>query len=142
MNYFNSLRNCYFYGIFSDMNQQFGKKDRLKSKKIIDRLFIEGKNIKSYPLKLVYVPVDNSDENGLKTAVSVPKKLVKTAVQRNRIKRLMREVFRKNKYLVLNQLTSSYAFMFIYISRDEFTYEQLEKSMIKVLEKFNDKLQD
>lgn len=124
------------------MNQQFGKKDRLKSKKIIDRLFIEGKNIKSYPLKLVYVPVDNSDENGLKTAVSVPKKLVKTAVQRNRIKRLMREVFRKNKYLVLNQLTSSYAFMFIYISRDEFTYEQLEKSMIKVLEKFNDKLQD
>ncbi|MCH4822468.1 ribonuclease P protein component [Gramella lutea] len=120
------------------MNQKFGKKDRLKSKKIIDRLFIEGKSVKSYPLKLVYVPEDNSDETGLNTAVSVPKKLVKTAVQRNRIKRLMREVFRKNKYLVINQLTSSYAFMFIYISRDEISYEQLEKSMIKVLEKFND----
>ena len=120
------------------MDQKFGKKDRLKSKKLIDQLFVEGKSVKSYPLKLVYSPFQNLDEYELKTGVSVPKKLVKTAVKRNRIKRLMREVFRKNKYLVTNQLSSSYAFMFIYISRDEVTYEQLEKSMIKVLKKFND----
>ena len=120
------------------MNQQFGKKDRLKSKKLIDQLFLEGKNVKSYPLKLVYVPFKNSEEPELKTGVSVPKKLVKTAVKRNRIKRLMREVFRKNKYLVTSHLSTSHAFMFIYISREEVSYEQLEKSMIKVLEKFAD----
>ena len=121
------------------MNQGFAKKDKLKSKKIIDQLFVEGMGIKSYPLKLVYLPIANSEEKVLKTAVSVPKKLVKTAVKRNRIKRLMREVFRKNKYLVTNHLSSSHGFMFIYISRDEMSYEKLEKCMIKVLEKFNDK---
>ena len=121
------------------MNQSFGKEEKLKSKKLIDLLFAEGKSVKSFPLKLIYTSYDQTDEASLKTAVSVPKKLVKTAVQRNRIKRLMREVFRKNKYLVTNHLSSSHAFMFIYISREEVSYEKLEASMIKVLEKFNDK---
>ncbi|MGA8852721.1 MAG: ribonuclease P protein component [Christiangramia sp.] len=121
------------------MNQQFGKKDRLKSKKLIDKLFVEGKSVKSYPLKLVYTSFDNSEKPELKTGVSVPKKLVKTAVARNRIKRLMREVFRKNKYLVNNQISTSYALMFIYISREEISYDKLEKCMIKTLEQFIDK---
>ena len=121
------------------MIESFGKSEKLKSKKLIDRLFMEGKNIKSYPLKLVYVPVDNSENPELKTGVSVPKKLVKTAVKRNRIKRLMREVFRKNKYLVTKDLSTSYAFMFIHISREEPDYERLEKSMIKILENFRNK---
>jgi len=119
--------------------ESFGKSEKLKSKKLIDRLFMEGKNIKSYPLKLVYVPVDDSENAELKTSVSVPKKLVKTAVMRNRIKRLMREVFRKNKYLVTKDLSTSYAFMFIHISREEPDYERLEKSMIKILENFRNK---
>ncbi|MBT8319268.1 MAG: ribonuclease P protein component [Gramella sp.] len=105
------------------MDQKFGKKDKLKSKKLIDSLFVEGKSIKSFPLKLVYISFDNTEEPELKTGVSVPKKLVKTAVKRNRIKRMMREVFRKNKYLVTSDLSSSHAFMFIYISREEMTYE-------------------
>lgn len=120
------------------MDQRFGKQDRLKSKKLIDKLFVEGKSIKSYPLKLVYTTIEDSDSPELKTGVSVPKKLVKTAVKRNRIKRLMREVFRKNKYLVTSDLSTSHAFMFIYISRDEITYEKLEKSMINILKKFSD----
>jgi len=121
------------------MNESFGKSEKLKSKKLIDLLFSEGKNIKSYPLKLVYIPVNNTEDPELKTGVSVPKKLVKTAVKRNRIKRLMREVYRKNKYLVTNHLSNSYAFMFIHISREEPDYERLEKSMIKILENFRNK---
>lgn len=121
------------------MNESFGRSQKLKSKKLIDQLFAEGKNIKSYPLKLVYIPIDNSENTELKTGVSVPKKLVKTAVQRNRIKRIMREVFRKNKYLVSNDLSSSYAFMFIHISREEMPYEKLDKSMKKILESFREK---
>ncbi len=121
------------------MIESVGKSEKLKSKKLIDRLFMEGKNIKSYPLKLVYIPVDNSENPELKTGVSVPKKLVRTAVKRNRIKRLMREVFRKNKYLVTKDLSTSYAFMFIHISREEPDYEKLEKSMIKILENFRNK---
>ncbi|MUP45108.1 ribonuclease P protein component [Gramella sp. BOM4] len=121
------------------MDQTFRASQRLKSKKLIDQLFLEGKSLKSYPLKLIYVPVETSEKAELKTAVSVPKKLVKTAVQRNRIKRLMRETFRKNKYLVTKDLSTSHAFMFIYISRESITYERMEKCMIKVLEKFSEK---
>ncbi|TRO67393.1 ribonuclease P protein component [Christiangramia sabulilitoris] len=121
------------------MNQEFGKQERLKSKKLIDSLFIEGKSIKSFPLKLVYTSIEEVEGRVLKTGVSVPKKLIKTAVKRNRIKRLMREVFRKNKYLVTSDLSSSHAFMFIYISREEMPYDKLEASMIKLLKNFSHK---
>ena len=121
------------------MDQKFGKKEKLKSKKLIDKLFAEGKSIKSFPLKLVYISFDNAEEPELKTGVSVPKKLVKTAVKRNRIKRMMREVFRKNKYLVTSYLNSSHALMFIYLSREEMTYEKLEAGMINILKNFDNK---
>lgn len=120
------------------MDQSFGRSQKLKSKKLIDQLFTEGRSIKSFPLKLIYVPV-NSASAELKTGVSVPKKLVHTAVKRNRIKRLMREVFRKNKYLVTKDLSSSHAFMFIYISRDEMSYEKIDASMKRIMEKFREK---
>ncbi|MFV9483522.1 ribonuclease P protein component [Christiangramia sp. ASW11-125] len=121
------------------MDQRFGKLEKLKSKKHIDLLFAEGRNLKSYPLKLIYAPIQTSDKPELKTGVSVPKKLVKTAVKRNRIKRLMREAFRKNKYLVTSDLAISHAFMFIYISRDEIEYSKMEKNMIKLLKNFSEK---
>ncbi|APG60783.1 ribonuclease P protein component [Christiangramia salexigens] len=120
------------------MDQTFGKHEKLKSKILLDKLFTEGKSVKSFPLKLVYVPIEDSETPHLKTGVSVPKKLVRTAVRRNRIKRLMREVYRKNKYLVTKDLSSSFAFMFIYISRENMDYSGLEKCMIKTLKKFHE----
>jgi len=120
------------------MDESFGKEEKLKSKKLIDILFQEGKSVKKYPLKLIYLPITNTEIKNLKTGVSVPKKLVKTAVGRNRIKRLMREAFRKNKYLVTSNFTQPYALMFIYISREEISLEDLNKAMIKVMEKFNE----
>lgn len=121
------------------MNESFGKSEKLKSKKLIDELFLKGKSIKAFPLKLIYLERPVSEKAEIKTGVSVPKKLVKSAVGRNRIKRLMREVFRKNKYLVYKDLSSSYSFMFIYISKEEVSYENLEKSMLKLMNKFTDK---
>ncbi|TDN88177.1 ribonuclease P protein component [Salegentibacter sp. 24] len=118
------------------MDESFGKNEKLKSKKLIDILFHGGKSVKKYPLKLIYLPITNPEISNFKIGVSVPKKLVKTAVGRNRIKRLMREAFRKNKYLVTNNLPQPYALMFIYISRDEINLENLNKTMIKIMEKF------
>ncbi|APS38129.1 ribonuclease P protein component [Salegentibacter sp. T436] len=120
------------------MDESFGKDEKLKSIKLIDILFQEGKSVKKYPLKLIYLPITNPEIKHFKTGVSVPKKLVKTAVGRNRIKRLMREAFRKNKYLVTSNFTQPYALMFIYISRDEISLEDLNKAMMKVMEKFNE----
>ena len=120
------------------MNQRFGKEEKLKSSKLIEKLFSEGKSLKAYPLKLVYAPVD-SDENGnIQAGFSVPKRLVKTAVERNRTKRLLREVYRKNKYLVSNDLNTSFAFMFIYINKNLSDYETLEKCMLKIMDQFNE----
>ncbi|SRR6056297_1136038 len=117
------------------MDESFGKDEKLKSKKLIDILFQEGKSVKKYPLKLIYLPITNPEITHFKTGVSVPKKLVKTAVGRNRIKRLMREAFRKNKYLVTSNLSKPHALMFIYISRDEISFEELNKTMIKLIER-------
>jgi len=118
------------------MDQSFGKDEKLKSKKLIDILFQQGKSVKSFPLKLVYLPITNPEIKQFKTGVSVPKRLVKTAVGRNRIKRLMREAFRKNKYLVTHSHPKVYALMVIYISREEISQLNLNKSMIKLLERF------
>ncbi len=121
------------------MDERFGKQDKLKSERLIEKLFVEGKSVKKFPLKLVYLPIKASEDSQLKTGISVPKKLVKTAPNRNRIKRLMREAFRKNKYLVTNNIPGSYAFMFIYISRDKTDYESLNRTMIKLLQTFVEK---
>lgn len=107
------------------MNESFGKKEKLKSKVIIDQLFAEGNSLKKYPLRLIYVPLEDFPEDVHKTAVSVPKRNFKKAVDRNHLKRLMREAFRKNKYLVSSKLESSYALMFIYTGREKVSYLKL-----------------
>lgn len=120
------------------MNQKFGKDEKLKSKVLIDQLFAEGQSLKKYPLLLVYKPLSETRATNHKTGVSVSKRNFKKAVDRIKLKRLMRESFRKNKYLVTNKLESSYALMFIYIGREKFSYlkifsatEDLLKSLVK-----------
>lgn len=114
------------------MNESFGKKEKLKSKVIIDRLFAEGKSVKKYPLRLIYLPLARAGEAN-RTAVSVPKRNFKKAVDRIHLKRLMREAFRKNKYLVYSNLSSTYAFMFIYTGREKVSYAKLFSVMEELL---------
>lgn len=120
------------------MKESLGKKEKLKSKKLIEALFSDGRSVKKYPVKLVYLPV-TSEEPEFKTGFSVPKKLVKTAVKRNRLKRLMREAFRKNKYLVVNELKQPYAFMFIYISKEEISQKAMSDCIIQIFRKLREK---
>ena len=115
------------------MNESFGKNEKLKSKVIIDRLFSEGKNLKKYPLRLIYLPLENAISEEHKTAVSVPKRNFKKAVVRNKLKRRMREAFRKNKYLLHNKLQHSYAFMFIYTGREEASQQKLFSAVEEIL---------
>ena len=114
----------------------FSKKEKLKSKKLIDKLFSEGHTLTAYPLRLVYIPENFDDEVSLKATVSVSKKLHKKAVTRNRIKRLMREAYRIQKPNYFNKSETQYALMILYLSKDVPTYRFVEEKMKGILKKF------
>lgn len=118
------------------MSFKYCKKDKLKSKKLIEQLFTEGKAINAYPLKLIYLKTNFNDGSQLKTGVSVSKRLHKTAVSRNQIKRLLRETYRLNKPLYFNNSSASFAFMILYLSKDGTTFDKLNHSMKLLFKKF------
>ncbi|PWH84583.1 ribonuclease P protein component [Algibacter marinivivus] len=122
------------------MKFTYNKKEKLKSKKLIDQLFTEGQSVSAFPLRLVYLPTSFEDDIIVKTGVSVSKRNFKSAVDRNRIKRLLREVYRLNKAGYFNNLTTQHAFMILYIGKDKPTFAQVETRMKTVFEKFSGKV--
>mgnify|MGYP001828477117 CR=1 FL=1 len=119
------------------MSVNYPKKEKLKSKKLIDQLFSEGQSVSAFPLRLVYLSVLFDDDVIAKTGVSVSKRNFKTAVDRNRIKRLMREAYRLNKADFFNNLTTQHAFMILYIGKDKPTFAQVESKMKTLFDKFS-----
>ncbi len=121
---------------------KFRKKEKLKSKKLIEVLFKEGKALTSFPLRLIYLKLEVPLDAKFKTGVAVPKKNFKSAVKRNRIKRLLRESYRRNKHLVFNNSEGNFAFLILYLGKEMPTYPDVEKSMQKILQKFQKKIDD
>lgn len=119
------------------MNTLFTSKEKLKSKKLIEQLFLEGRSISVFPLRLVYLETSFSDNVKIKAGVSVSKRIFKRAVDRNRIKRLLREAYRLNKASYFNNITTQYALMILYIGKDKPTLDQVETKMKLVFDKFN-----
>lgn len=121
------------------MALSYPKKEKLKSKKDIDRLFSEGQSIGVYPLRMVYLKSDITDDTLIKTGVSVSKRNFKKAVDRNRIKRLLREAYRLNKPESFNNISSSFTLMILYISKEELDFILIEKKMKQLLGTFSKK---
>ena len=118
------------------MQFTYNKHEKLKSRKLIKKLFEEGKSISVFPIRLVYLKIEHEGTYPLKTGVSVSKRNFKLAVHRNRIKRLLREVYRLNKHLVYSNLQEKYIFMFIYLGRKEIPYLKLNVKMIELMYQF------
>lgn len=114
----------------------FPKNEKLKSKKSFAQLFAEGKSISRFPLKLIYVSTELPEDIKVQVGVSVPKRIFKSAVKRNRIKRLLREAYRLNKQGVFNNSEGNYAFLFLYLGTEMPTYAGMEKNMLAILQKF------
>ena len=125
---------------FVKMRNTLGKQERLKSKKLIEKLYTEGDSIKTFPLRMVYVQTAHTSDFPCQVGVSVAKKNYKLAVDRNRLKRLMRETYRLQKQIVYNNLDEPYVFMISYIGREEIKYEDLYLKMEKLLTLFIDKV--
>jgi ribonuclease P protein component len=114
----------------------FHKDERLRSKKIIDKLFLENKSIFSFPIKIGYLETSLHTNFPVQAAFSVGKRNFKRAVQRNLIKRRMREVYRLNKAEFYNQLgEKQVAVFFIFTGKTIPEYGIIEASIRKGLKK-------
>ncbi|MBN2662722.1 MAG: ribonuclease P protein component [Bacteroidales bacterium] len=81
----------------------FPKNERITSRDKIFQLFQNGKPVKSFPVYAKYILVENQELYS-QILISVSKKKIKKAVDRNRIKRLIREAYRLNKYILISEL--------------------------------------
>lgn len=118
------------------MNFTYPKNERLKSKTTIGLLFSEGKSVSKYPLRLVYRQAEVNSEEQTKIGVSVSKKYFKKAVDRNYFKRVLRETYRLNKHLLLDNLDQPYSIMLFYQTKDRLSYQEINTKMIQLFEKF------
>ncbi len=126
------------------MNFTYPKSEKLKSKNTIDLLFLKGKSVSKYPLRLVFVALENEistvnkneDHSKVKIGVSVSKKYFKHAVDRNFYKRTLRETYRLNKHLIIDNLDKKYAIMFFYQTKERLSYEEINTKTIQLFEKF------
>lgn len=119
------------------MKQSFGKAEKLKSRKLIEELFSSGKSVKAFPIIAVYKPIECS-ESFHQVGVSVSKKRFKKAVDRNLMKRRMREAYRLNKSILDAEEIPPLAIMFIYVKNEHIPFEEVERSMKKVLARLKD----
>ncbi len=125
--------------MFVIMKFTLGKEERLKSRKLIGRLYSEGEYIKKFPLKMVYLQTEHTSKYPTQVGVSVPKRLFKRAVDRNRIKRLLRESYRLQKEIVYSEVDKPYVFMISYLAKEEWKYADIEDKMRKLLTLFIEK---
>ena len=122
------------------MSFSYPKKEKLKSQKLIEQLFSEGKSVSAFPLRMVYLKTEFEDDVQFKTGVSTSKRNFKNAVDRNRIKRLLREAYRLNKAVYFNNISGSYALMILYISKDGTDFDSVETKMKQLLDAFSKKV--
>ncbi|RLD88056.1 MAG: ribonuclease P protein component [Bacteroidetes bacterium] len=120
------------------LNQDFKKEERLHSKKRIGELFSDGESFFIYPFKVVYHIAPEPSDYPVQLLISVSKNKFKQAVKRNRVKRLIREAYRKNKstlYLQQNNTGGTLLIGLIYVANTIMDYHQIEKKIILILQR-------
>lgn len=115
----------------------FGRKEKLKSRKQIESLFLSGKNFSIFPLRVTYQFVP-SEEAIVQVGVTAGKKYFKRAVDRNHIKRLIREAYRlqKNELVeTVKQKGQKGSLFFVYTGKTIAPFEVLKEAMNKCLKR-------
>ncbi len=114
------------------MDQSFGKEYKLCSKKAIEFLFEKKRTVKQFPFVVTYGEIELPTKKSFQVVISAPKRIFKKAHDRNRIKRLMREVFRKKKLILedfLIEEKKQLALFLVYTNKEELDYTVLENKI-------------
>jgi ribonuclease P protein component len=113
-----------------------GRKEKLKSRKQVEELFTSGKSFPVFPLRVIYRFL-SSQQGELQIGVSASKRNFKKAVDRNRLKRLMREAYRLQKHELASHLDKEniqgYVF-FMFIGKAIVPFRTIKDAMKKSLD--------
>ena len=115
----------------------FGKNERLKSVIVLDRAFAEGAKLKARSILVRYTKSSFDAPCPYQVATTVSKRRFKRAVDRNRIKRLLREAWRLEKHRLLVGWSvgdPQRALVFIYIGREIPTFEACQHNIRKIID--------
>lgn len=121
------------------------KAERLKRKLVIESLFGgNGKSFPVFPLRVVFMTTEREmDTAAVRVLVSVSKRCFKRAVKRNRVKRQIREAYRKNKQLLYEALegkTFGLVLAFIWLDKELHPSEEIEQKMKMLLHRVIEKM--
>jgi ribonuclease P protein component len=122
-----------------------GKKERLKRRKIIEQLFREGKGINVPPLRAIHKLYTNTLEDALQAGFTASSRQFKKAVDRNRIKRLLREAYRLQKNTLQQKLRDEQkqlAVFFIYTGKEMPSFAIIQEQMAAILNKLLKRLHE
>jgi ribonuclease P protein component len=120
------------------MNERLGKSYKLCSKLIIESLFKEGETVKQFPFLVKFCKQELPSNEVFQVVFSVSKRKFKKAPDRNRIKRLMREVVRKNKHALEDYLKNNneqLALFLIYTNAEIMNYEEMNRKIVLLFER-------
>jgi ribonuclease P protein component len=115
----------------------FSRFEHLKSRKLIDELFTDGSSLVSAPVRLLWKSTEADIPSRVQAGFTVPKKQFKRAVDRNLLKRRMREAYRLNKKIIFDNLTvkdKPLVLMFVYTAKTIAEYKAIEKGIIVTLQ--------
>lgn len=122
----------------SDLKYTFSKEERLKSRKEIKELFDKGSSFFIYPFKTFYLPITSPDSSCKnKLLISISKKNHKKAVDRNLLKRRIREAYRLNKRLLTDN-GPSFAIGLVFVSRQILSFSEIDSKLKLVMKRLND----
>ena len=124
-----------------DERHTFGKNERLHSRKLIGKLFSDGSSFFIYPFKVIFLEVDAADDSPAKLLITVSKRNFKKAVQRNRIKRLIRESYRLNKQVLYSKRRNNGKQLLtglIFVGKTIPPFAEIERKIILILHRLTE----
>ena len=127
------------------IGRKFPKKERLDSRKQIEMLFGGGGSLSmaAFPLRVVYIKKERArGDVPVQLLVSVSKRHFKHAVDRNRVKRQIREAYRLNKQLLCDVVpeTDQVLMALVWLADEHYPTQEVEKRVVKLMQRMVEKL--